>query len=96
MRCPNCKKWEITEADIFCSWCRTKLVDFALAFNLDHLCVNDLVDGLTLTLKHTGTVGTIRIEQVKSTQPWLVPRTDLVADTTVQVGKDLVVPVEVD
>ncbi|HVG35963.1 MAG TPA: Hsp70 family protein [Pyrinomonadaceae bacterium] len=96
MRCPHCKKWEITEADIFCGWCRTKLVDFALSFNQDHLCVNDLVDGLTLTLTHVGSVGTIRIERIESTESWLVPHTEQVADMSVQVGKDMIVPLDAD
>lgn len=96
MRCPHCRKWEITEADVFCGWCRIKLVDFALSFSRDHLCVNDLVDGLMLTLTHTGSVGTVRVDRVESTQPWLVTHTELVADTSVQVGRDMVVPLEAD
>lgn len=95
MRCPHCKKWEITETDVFCGWCRTKLVDFALSFNQDHLCVNDIVDDLTLTLTHTGSVGTIRVERIESTQSWLIPHTELVADMSVQGDKDIVVPLEV-
>src|SRR5215211_6396266 len=96
MRCPHCKKWEITEFDIFCGWCRTKLVDFTLSFSPRHLCVNDIVDGLELTLAHTGTVGTIRVERVESERPWLVPRTEQVADMSIQVGKDVVIPLEAD
>ncbi len=96
MHCPHCQKWEITETDVFCSWCRTKLVDFDLSFNQDHLCVNDIVDGLTLTLTHTGSVGTIRVERIESTQPWLVPHMEQVADQSVQVGKDMIVPLEVN
>lgn len=96
MRCPHCKKWEITEADVFCGWCRAKLVDFALSFNQEHLCVNDIVEGLTLTLTHTGSVGKIRVERIESSCPWLVPHAELVADLSVQVGKDIVVPLEAD
>jgi molecular chaperone DnaK (HSP70) len=96
MRCPHCKKWEITEADVFCGWCRSRLVDFALSFNQDHVCVGDIVDDLALTLTHTGSVGTIRVERIESTQPWLIPHTEQVGDTTVQVGKDMIVPLEAD
>src|SRR5260221_14493727 len=96
MHCPHCKKWEITETDVFCSWCRHKLVDLSISFNHDHLCINDIVDELTLTLTHTGSVGTVRIERIESSQPWLIPHTELVADKSVQVGKDMVVPVEVN
>src|SRR5437588_2498022 len=96
MRCPHCKKWEIAETDVFCGWCRTKLVDFALSFNQDHLCVNDIVDGLALTLTHTGSVGTIRVERIESQAPWLVAHTEQLADLSVQVGKDVVVPFEAD
>ncbi|HEX2062358.1 MAG TPA: Hsp70 family protein, partial [Thermoanaerobaculia bacterium] len=96
MRCPHCKKWEITEADVFCGWCRAKLVDFALSFNQDHLCVNDIVDGLTLTLTHSGSVGTVQIERIESDMPWLTMRTEEVADLSVQVGKDVVIPLEAD
>lgn len=96
MRCPHCQKWEITEADVFCGWCRAKLVDFALSFNQNHLCVNDIVDGLTLTLAHCGSVGTIQVERIESDVPWLSPRTEQVADRSVQVGKNVVIPLEAD
>src|ERR1700745_1229653 len=96
MNCPGCKKWEIKDTDVFCSWCRLKLVDFQISFNRDHLCVNDVIDGLTLTLTHTGSVGTIHIENIESDQPWLIPHTEFVAYPTVQVGKDLLVSLEVN
>lgn len=96
MRCPHCQKWEITEFDVFCGWCRTKLVDFTVSFNRSHLCVNDIVDGLELTLAHAGSVGNIRIEGVASESPWLVPHTERVADLSIQMGKDVVIPLEAD
>lgn len=97
MHCPNCKKWEITEADVFCSWCRTRLVDFRASFNLDHLCAGDLSpEAVTLTLTHVGTVGSIRIEKIESGQPWLKPHLEQIADRILQVGKDIVVPIDVD
>jgi molecular chaperone DnaK (HSP70) len=94
MYCPHCKKWEITETDVFCGWCRQKLVDFAVSFNHDHLGVNDIVDELTLTLTHTGSVGTIHVERIESNQPWLIAQTEVVADKSVQVGKDMVVTID--
>ncbi len=97
MYCPSCKRWEITQFDSFCSWCRTKLVDFGASFNVDHLCVGDIApDTLTLTLTHTGCVGTIRVERIDSPETWLKPRIEQVADLFLQVGKDIEVPVEVD
>jgi molecular chaperone DnaK (HSP70) len=97
MYCPSCKKWEITQFDSFCSWCRTKLVDFAASFNVDHLCVGDLApDTLTLTLTHTGSVGKIQIDRIESSEPWLIAHTEQVADLSLQVGRDVVVPMEVD
>jgi molecular chaperone DnaK (HSP70) len=97
MHCPNCKIWEITEADVFCSWCRTRLVDFRVSFNLDHICAGDLSpEPVTLTLTHVGTVGSIQIEKIESSQSWLTPHLEQIADRTLQVGKDIVVPIDVD
>lgn len=97
MHCPNCKKWEITEADVYCSWCRTRLVDFRASFSLEHLCAGDIAsEAVTLTLTHVGTVGRIRIEKIESSHPWLNPRFEQIADRILQVGKDIVVPVDVD
>jgi molecular chaperone DnaK (HSP70) len=97
MNCPSCKKWEITQFDSFCSWCRTKLVDFAGSFNVDHLCVGDTApDDLTLSLTHTGSVGSIQIERIESSEPWLILHTEQVADLSLQVGKDIAIPVEID
>jgi molecular chaperone DnaK (HSP70) len=74
-----------------------KLVDFSASFNLDHLCAGDLApEAVTLTLTHVGTVGRIRIEKIESSQPWLKPHLEEIADLNLQVGKDVVVPVEVD
>jgi hypothetical protein len=74
-----------------------KLVDFSASFNLDHLCAGDLApEAVTLTLTHVGTVGRIRIEKIESSQPWLKPHLEEIADLNLQVGKDVVVPIEVD
>jgi hypothetical protein len=74
-----------------------KLVDFSASFNLDHLCAGDIsLEPVILTLTHVGSVGRIRIEKIESSQPWLKPHQEQIADLTLQVGKDIIVPIEVD
>lgn len=74
-----------------------QLVNFSVSFNVDHLCAGDLSpEVVTLTLTHVGTVGRIRIEKIESSQPWLKPHLEQIADLILQVGKDIVVPIEVD
>jgi len=56
MNCPSCKKWEITQFDSFCSWCRTKL-GWTLAcrsMSIIFVSATSRRNDLTLTLTHTG------------------------------------------
>lgn len=96
MLCRKCQIWETLDSDSYCSWCGAALVDLALAFNFEHLYVEDLVDDLTLTLTHSGTVGRVDIHDIKSSHPWFTPQVDGISERKLQVGSFVVIPVQVD
>ena len=72
------------------------MLDLALIFDREHLYVGDLVDELTLTLAHSGTVGHIEIHTIESSQPWLIPQVEAIGNTKLQVGGKLEIPAKVD
>lgn len=97
MLCPHCNRWEIGANDVFCSWCRSKLVDFTVSLDRPYLYVGELLPKpLKLTVRHTGTVGAINVEQVSGDQQWLKPRRDKLNNTTIWQGNTLQIDVEVD
>ena len=96
MLCKNCHLWETRDSDSYCSWCGAALLNLSLAFDREYLHVGDPIDGLTLTLTHSGTVGHIEIHAIESSQPWLAPQTDGLVPVELQVGGTLEVPVKVD
>jgi molecular chaperone DnaK (HSP70) len=96
MFCKKCKIWETLDSDWYCSWCGAALVDFAITFNLHHVYVGDLVDDLTLTLTHTGTVHSIEIQSITSSNPWLIPQVDWTDGLKLQVNSDIVIPIKVE
>ncbi|MEK6280185.1 MAG: Hsp70 family protein [Acidobacteriota bacterium] len=67
-----------------------------MSFNIHHLYAGDLVDGLGLILSHTGTVRTINVQSIKSSQPWLSPQVDWTDGLKLHVNSDMVIPVKVD
>src|SRR4051812_31896296 len=96
MLCPNCKKWEILDADLFCSWCHFKVADFELELDASHFYVGDVAETVTLTIKHTGAVGSVQLDMPESSQSWLKLRTEDLIDLTLRSGKAITLPVEVD
>lgn len=95
--CPHCRKWEIGAGDSHCSWCGAKLVDFEVSLDRPYLYANEVLERpLKLTITHTGTVGNIRIDEVRSDQSWLYPHTDKLTGRTLWKGGSLSVEVEVD
>lgn len=97
MICPHCGKWEIGASDVFCSWCRMKLVDFAVALDRSYLYVNSVTDDpLRLSVTNTGNIGSIYIEDVRSDQPWLRVRRDKLQSPNVWPGGAVYMDVEVD
>lgn len=96
MFCKRCKIWETLDSDSFCSWCGAALVDFAMSFNLHHVYAGDIVDGLTLTLTHTGTVHSIDVQSITSSMAWLTPQVDWTDGLKLQVNSEIVIPVRVD
>src|SRR6185503_1166313 len=96
MFCPHCKRWEIGEADVFCSWCRAKLVDFALSLDRNHLYVGDPQGTLNLAIKHTGTVGVIEVGKPHCDEPWITVDSSEVAGMTLRLNGSIEFPVNVD
>ena len=93
MFCPHCKKWEIGDADVFCSWCRAKLVDFDLSLDRNHVYVGDPHTTLNLTIRHNGTVGIIQIEKPHCDEAWVSIDTSEAADMTLRLGGSVKLPV---
>jgi molecular chaperone DnaK (HSP70) len=98
MLCPNCSKWEIGVADIFCSWCRSILVDFEVSLDRHYAYVGEVIaEPLTLTIKHTGTIGSLHLDRIASDQEeWLEIKTKHLANPILQPGAKIKLPVEVD
>lgn len=97
MLCPNCRKWEVAAADIYCSWCRSILVDFEVSLDRRYAYVGEVIsEPLTLTIKHTGTIGTLHLDRISSDQEWLEINTRQLPNPILQQGVKLTLPVEVD
>jgi Ethanolamine utilization protein EutJ (predicted chaperonin) len=97
MFCPKCEKWEIALTDIFCSWCRSKLVDFEVSLDRKYAYVGEVLDKpLTFTIEHKGSVGSFHLDRIKSEQEWLEIDTRQLPNPILQHGAKITLPVEVD
>src|SRR5689334_10917831 len=96
MLCPNCQKWETLEVDLFCSWCRFKVADFDLSLEKDYFYVGDSSETINLTIRHTGAVGSIQLDQLLSDQPWVKIDTRDLADPILRSGRSITLPVNVE
>lgn len=97
MLCPTCKKWEITAADIYCSWCRTILIDFEISLTSNFTYVGEIVDhDVMLAIKHTGTIGTVRIDKISSEEKWLTIDTRQTPNPPLQQGEQIKFPLAID
>ncbi|HJQ70919.1 MAG TPA: Hsp70 family protein [Blastocatellia bacterium] len=72
------------------------MADFELSLDVDRFYFGDGLQSATLTIRHTGTVGSIQIELPKASQPWVSIDTSEIADPTVYSGSSITVPVEID
>ncbi|HVG19053.1 MAG TPA: Hsp70 family protein [Blastocatellia bacterium] len=97
MLCPNCRKWEVAAADIYCSWCRAILVDFEVSLDRKYAYVGEVIsEPLTLTIKHSGTIGSLHLDRIESDQEWLEINTRQLPNPILQQGATITLPVEVD
>lgn len=97
MRCPTCKKWEITSTDIYCSWCRTILIDFTVSLNSSYTYVGEILDDdIALTIKHTGTIGNLQIDSITSDQNWLKVDTRQAPNPKLHQGEQIQFPLVID
>jgi molecular chaperone DnaK (HSP70) len=71
MLCQSCGVWEFIEDDVYCSWCGATLIDIGLSLQPPHIYLGDYDKKLTLSIEHSGAIGTIELDRVESKQPWL-------------------------
>jgi hypothetical protein len=97
MICPRCKRWEVLDEDLYCSWCKLTLSDFELSLDIDQLYVGDpLLDPLELRIKHTGALGQIQIKEIVTDQPWARLAGEGAGGLTLRSGGSITLPVEVE
>ncbi|HEX8174606.1 MAG TPA: Hsp70 family protein [Pyrinomonadaceae bacterium] len=92
----SCQVWEFIEDDVYCSWCGATLIDIRLSIQPPHVYLGDYDTKLTLTIEHSGAIGTVELERVEARHPWIKVQGKPITGVKLQSGMHAEVELEID
>jgi len=69
--CPDCKTWDLAPDDVFCSWCRRRLINIQAVLAQSRFSVAELPPPVDLVLSNRSTSTAIRVDAVEASVPWI-------------------------
>ncbi len=96
MFCKSCQTWEFAAEDVHCSWCGATLVDAHVSFDAAYIYTGAYDLMLTLTVKHTGAIGTVELGTVEASTVWVQVDSTGLEGKSLESGEEVSLPVRVD
>jgi len=69
--CPDCKLWDLAPDDVFCSWCRRRLINIQAVLAQSRFSVEELPPPVDLVLSNRSASTAIRVDAVEAFVPWI-------------------------